>query len=133
MLWAGVRGFQRLGSRIEVVAEGVKWEIHSMRRLGYKQVIYETDSLFLAKMINGHTEVWPKLQPIIQEIHHTLSENPHYKIVFYSRDGNMAAYRIAKEAFSLQNHLPKLYYIVPDWLKPVFETDRSDVNQNFVG
>ncbi|XP_013738900.1 uncharacterized protein LOC106441652 [Brassica napus] len=99
MLWAGVRGFQRLGSRIEVVAEGVKWAIHSMRRLGYKQVIYEIDSLFLAKMINGHAEVWPKLQPIIQEINHTLSENPHYKVVFYSRDGNMAAYRIANEVF----------------------------------
>lgn len=73
MLWAGVRSFQRLGSPIETEAEGIKWAIHSMSRLGYKQVIYETDSQVFAKMINGHEEVWSKLKPLIQEIQHDIS------------------------------------------------------------
>lgn len=59
--------------------------------------------------------------------------NPHYKIVFYTKEGNNAADRIANEAFSIQNHVSKLYSIVPDWLKLAFETDMTDVSSNNVG
>lgn len=53
--------------------------------------------------------------------------------MFYTKEGNNAADRIANEAFSIQNHVSKLYSIVPDWLKLAFETDMTDVSSNNVG
>lgn len=57
MLWAGVKGTQIMGSPIETEAEDIKWAMQSMCSLGYKQVIFETDSLVLAKMIAGQEEI----------------------------------------------------------------------------
>ena len=59
--------------------------------------------------------------------------NAGYKLEYYPRESNKAADRIANETFSLQNHVPKLYSIVPVWLKSVFETDLSIVVSNIMG
>lgn len=131
MLWAGMKRVQSLGSPIEIEAEGIKWEC--TLSLGYKQMIFETDSLMIVKMIAGTEAIWPKLRPIIQELSHYLSTNAGYGIVYHPREGNKTAYRIAKETFSLQNHVPKLYSIVPDWLKSEFEADLHVVVSNFDG
>ncbi|XP_013652406.1 uncharacterized protein LOC106357268 [Brassica napus] len=82
LLWAGVKDFQRVGSPIEAEAEGIKWATQSKRSLGYNQVPYETDSQVLARMITGQEVIWPKLEPVMQEIQHYLSENPGYKLGF---------------------------------------------------
>ena len=102
-----------------------------MARLGYSQVIFETDSQVLARMIKGSAETWPKIQPIIQDITQSLQKNWSYKVEFFSRDGNKTADRIAKEVFSLLNHVPKLYSMVPSWLKPVLEADMPSVGLNY--
>lgn len=61
---------------IETEAVALNWAVQTMRSLGYKQVIYETDSLVLPKMIAGSEKIWPKLKPIIQDLTQSLSELP---------------------------------------------------------
>ncbi|XP_013720024.1 uncharacterized protein LOC106423811 [Brassica napus] len=131
MLWAGARRFQGVGSPIETEAIALQWAIQSMIRFGYKHVQFETDSLVLAKMINGKEETWPKLKPIIQEITHSLSTNRSYRVEYFSRDGNKTADRIAKEAFSFMNHVPKLYSVMPSWLIHVIEADMPSLGSNY--
>ncbi|XP_009121368.1 uncharacterized protein LOC103846215 [Brassica rapa] len=133
LLWAGVKDFQRVGSPIEAEAEGIKWAMQSMRSLGYNQVLYETDSQVLARMTAGQEVIWPKLEPVMQEIEHYLSENPGYKLGYYPREGNKAAGRVAKEAFSLGNHVPRFYSIMPIWLVSLCEADMPIVNMNSMG
>ncbi|KAL0854288.1 hypothetical protein Bca101_059440 [Brassica carinata] len=88
--WAGARCIRRLESPKETEATALNWAMQTMRRFGYKQVIYEIDSLILTKMIAGTKQIWPKLKPIIQEIKHTPSESPSFKVGFYIREGNKA-------------------------------------------
>ena len=133
MLWAGAKNLQRMNSPIETEAEGIKWAMQSLCSLGYKQVIFETDSQILARMVVGKESTWPKLKPILQEIQHILSGNLGLKVTFFPREGNKAADRVANEAFSLENHVPKLHSILPIWLKSVCEADMSVVNMNSVG
>ena len=128
-----MKSVQGLRSPAEAEAEGIKWAMHSMSSLRYKQVIFETDALLIVKMITRTEEIWPNLKPIIMEIQNCLTGNAGYRLGYYPRESNKAAYRIAKEAFSLQNHVLKLYSIVPVWLKSVFETDLSTVVPNFMG
>ena len=133
LLWAGMKSVQGLRSPAEAEVEGIKWAMHSMSSLGYKQVIFETDALLIVNIVAGTEEIWPNLKPIIMEIQNCLTGNAGYRLGYYPRESNKAAYRIAKEAFSLQNHVLKLYSIVPVWLKSVFETDLSTVIPNFMG
>ncbi|XP_013662913.2 uncharacterized protein LOC106367640 [Brassica napus] len=133
LLWAGMKSVQGLRSPAEAEAEGIKWAMHSMSSLGYKQVIFETDALLIVKMVAGTEEIWPNLKPIIMEIQNCLTGNASYRLEYYPRESNKAADKIANEAFSLQNHVSKLYSIVPVWLKSVFETDLSTVVPNFMG
>ncbi|XP_018473809.1 uncharacterized protein LOC108845037 [Raphanus sativus] len=130
LLWAGAQRFEGLDSHVETEATALNWAIKSMSRLDYSQVIFETDAQVLVKMIEGVKEIWPKLKPIIQDITHSLKMNSSFKVEFFSRDGNKTTYKIAKEAFSFMNHVPKLYSIVPSWLKPVLEADMPYVGLN---
>lgn len=101
-----------------------------MLRFGYNQVIFETDSMVLARIIAGTEAIWPKLQLIIQEIAYSLSLNPSYKVEFYSREGNKTADGIGKKKISFLNHVPKLYSLKPRWLKSVLEVDMPRDNNN---
>ncbi|XP_018462888.2 uncharacterized protein LOC108834019 [Raphanus sativus] len=130
LLWAGAKRLQGVGSPIETEALALRWAVQTMVRFGYKHVLFETDSLVLAKMITGKEETWPKLKPLIQEISHTLSANRGYKIEYSTRDSNKTADRIAKEALSFMNYVPKLYSIVPQWLKVVIEADMPSLGSN---
>ncbi|XP_048599883.1 uncharacterized protein LOC125579997 [Brassica napus] len=131
LLWAGAQRFEGLSSPVETEATALNWAIRSMARLGYSQVIFETDSQVLARMIEGSAETWPKIQPIIQDITQSLQKNRSYRVEFFSRDGNKTADRIAKEDFSFLNHVPKLYSMVPSWLKSVLEADMPSVGLNY--
>lgn len=68
MLWAEARALTGLESSIRTETEALQWTVESMAKFGYNNIIFETDSLALAKMINGTEEVWPKLQPVIDII-----------------------------------------------------------------
>lgn len=94
-----------------------------MARFGYRNIIFESDSLSLVKMVNGIEEVWPVLQPTIEVIRSSLSQFNGVEVVFYPRGGNKAADRIAKESLTFVSSVPKLYSVLPLWLKYQVRSD----------
>ena len=127
LLWAGARKLPMMRSVIETEAEAISWAIQTLVGFGYKTVIIETDSLVLARMLNGEEEVWPVLEPILQGITSSLAVNAGYKMVYYPRSGNKSADRIAKETSTFTSFVPKLYSMVPMWLNSCFEADKPFV------
>ena len=61
-------------------------------------MIFETDSLSLAQMINGTEDVWPILQPIVEVIYHYLLQIRSFEVRFYPKGGNKAANIIVNES-----------------------------------
>ena len=51
---------------------------------------------------------------------------------YYPRGGNKAADRVAKESITFVSSIPKLYSIVPVWLKYQVGSDKT-VYQNNIG
>ena len=127
LLWAGARKLPMMRSVIETEAEAISWAIQTLVGFEYKTVIIETDSLVLARMLNGEEEVWPVLEPILQGITSCLAVNAGYKVVYYPRSGNKSADRIAKETSTFTSLVPKLYSMVPMWLNSCFEADKPFV------
>lgn len=74
------------------------------------------------KLISGEEE-WPLLNPIAHDIRLLLSHFGEVKVEHRLRDCNRVADRIAKEALSTLNYVPKLYLRVPSWLKCTIEND----------
>ncbi|CAG7897956.1 unnamed protein product [Brassica rapa] len=54
-----------MGSAIETEAEAIRWAVRTMSGFGYRNVVVETDSLVLSRMINGVEDTWPILKPIL--------------------------------------------------------------------
>lgn len=52
-----------------------------------------------------------------------LKANSGFKVAFYHREGVSVADRIAEEALSFENYVPKLYSVTPRWLKDFVEAD----------
>ena len=52
-MWAGERAVTGMESSIRTEAEALQWAVESMSRFRCNNIIFETDSLSLAKMING--------------------------------------------------------------------------------
>ncbi|RID44706.1 hypothetical protein BRARA_I01484, partial [Brassica rapa] len=74
VLWTGARTVTRLVSTIITETEVLEWSAETLAGFGYKNIIFESDSLTLVKMINGVEEVWPMLQPTIEVIRQSLSQ-----------------------------------------------------------
>ncbi|CDY23510.1 BnaC06g24790D [Brassica napus] len=127
LLWAGAKKMAVMRSAIETEAEAIRWTIQTLVGFGYSRVSFETDSLVLAKMLNGEEEFWPVLEPILQDISTSLSSNGGFEVVYYPRSGNKSADRIAKETTTFTSFVPKLYSMVPLWLKLCLETDKPVV------
>ena len=125
VLWAGARAVTKTGSAILAEAEALKWGAETLANFGYKNIIFETDSLQLAKMINGTEEVWPILHPTIELIRHHLLQIGSFEVRFYPRGGNKAADIIAKESITFVSSIPMLYSVVPMWLKYQVWSDKS--------
>lgn len=53
--------------------------------------------------------------------------------VLFKRNEQSSRENIANETFSFLNHVPKVYSIVPDWLKTIVKADTSIVGLNTVG
>ena len=124
LVWAGARELPTLGSPIKFEAEAIRWAIHTLVGFNYQQVIVETDSLELTKMINGTEAPWPKLRPIIQDISNMLVTKEAYRVEFFPLSGNKVTDRTAKESLTFMSHVPKLYFIVPVWLSSLLEADK---------
>ncbi|VVB08136.1 unnamed protein product [Arabis nemorensis] len=67
VLWMGAKTLSRLSSVIEAEAEAIRWAIISLKRLGYTQIEFETDSKELAGICSKEKE-WPKLGPLMEDI-----------------------------------------------------------------
>ena len=128
-MWAGAKKLAALRSAIETEAEAIRWALQTVVSFGYRSVIMETDSLLLAQMLNGEEEVWPLLQPIIQDISTMLSRSEGYEVRYYPRSGNKSADRIAKETTTFTSFVPKLYSMVPKWLSSCVMADKPFVRQ----
>lgn len=124
MLWAGAKRITGLGSELEVEAEAMRWAVYTLAGFGYKNVIFETDSQVLARMLRKEEEVWPRVCPVIQEISASLMGFNEVEVVHYPRGGNKVADRIAKETAAFTSFVPKLYFIVPSWLDSCMEADK---------
>ena len=131
-LWVGARSVTKAGSAIAAEAEALKWGAETLAQFGYTNIIFETDSLSLARMINGVEEVWPSLQPTVEVIRYYLLQIGSYVVRYYPRGGNKAADRVAKESITFVSSIPKLYSIVPVWLKYQVGSDKT-VYQNNIG
>lgn len=90
-----------------------------MVQLYYQKVIFESDSLELVSMINNE-EQRPSLAPILQGIKLLLSRIQELKLVLSPREGNEVADRIARESLSLLNDDPRLYHVMPNWIKKLY-------------
>ncbi|XP_024014941.1 uncharacterized protein LOC112088855 [Eutrema salsugineum] len=97
--WMGAWTIPKVKSALEAEAEALCWALRMMVSLGYQKLILETDSLNLAKSVNQET-TFSQLAPIIQDIRSMLTQIPEVKVVFYHREGNEAANRIAKKSIS---------------------------------
>lgn len=113
LLWAGAKKLNGLGSALEAEAEALRWAIYSMRGFAYRNVIFETDSLVLKRLITGEEELWPRMRPIIQEIQSLLEGDRGFQVGFYPRSSNKVADRIAKETVTFTSIVHKLYSIRP--------------------
>ncbi|CAE6102502.1 unnamed protein product [Arabidopsis arenosa] len=122
VLWLGARSLPRVGKVLEVEVESLRWAVLSMARFNYRKVIFETDSQQLVSLIRGEQEN-NHLNPMIQDIKHLLQQFEEYRVEFTFREGNGVADRIAKESLSFENHDPKLYSIMPMWIKPFVDID----------
>lgn len=60
---------------------------------------------------------WPSLSPTLQDVTHLLNLFEEAKVIFNPRECNCVADRIANEALSHENYVPKLYSLVPNSVK----------------
>ncbi|CAD5323156.1 unnamed protein product [Arabidopsis thaliana] len=122
VLWLGARTLPMTSKALEVEIEGFRWAVLSLIRLNYRRIIFESDSqqtlnLIRGDMVNSH------FSPIIQDIQQLLQRFEEVKLSFTFREGNGVTDRIAKESLSFQNYDPKLYSVLPDWVKSYVEAE----------
>lgn len=114
MLWAEAKRITSMGSELEVEAEALRWVAYTLAGFGYRDVIFETDSQILSRMVRGEEEVWPRVYPVIQEISSSLTRFNEVEVVHYPRSGNKVADRIANETAACTSFVPKLYSMQND-------------------
>lgn len=127
LVWAGAKKMGEMRSAIEAEAEAIRWVVFTLAGFGYTRVCFESDSMSLAKMINGEEEIWPVLQPIIQDISSMLAGKEGFHVVYYPRSGNKTADRVAKKTSTFTSFVPKLYSMVTLWLSSCVEADKPIV------
>lgn len=123
MLWCGTRAYPRLQSVLHTDTEALKWAIVSAASLGYRDIIFETDSKDLVEALQRKS-VWPVLRIVHQIISQNIKCFGNSKIKLFLREGNQVADRIAWEAFSLEINDPIMYSLVLSWLNVRVKVDK---------
>lgn len=119
----GAKTVPRTRTVVEMEVEALHWAVVNVSRFQYKQVIFESDSQELISLMKGE-ESRPHIDPILLDIQQHLHNFDEVKFEFSKRESNKVVDRIAQESLSFKNYVPKLYSIVPIWLKAMVETDR---------
>ncbi|KAG7572302.1 Endonuclease/exonuclease/phosphatase superfamily [Arabidopsis suecica] len=122
VLWMGQRALPRVQTVLETELEALRWAVLTMSRFNYRRVIFESDSQHLVSILNDDLEC-SNLGPRLQDIRNLLQHYEEVQIVFTRREGNKVADRIARESLSLLNYDPKLYSLMPDWVKNLVVID----------
>lgn len=120
--WIGSRRLPKMRTPLEVEAEAVRWAMRFMLRLNFGNVIFETDSKCLVEAFKEEDR-WPSLSTYLQDIKSLKSKMEGKKLAFQYREANRVADRIAKEIISFENNAPRLYTIMPNWVKTYVEND----------
>ncbi|CAE5960166.1 unnamed protein product [Arabidopsis arenosa] len=116
VLWIGARALPKLKNVLEAELEALRWAVIMMSRFNYKKIIFESDAKSLIDLLNKD-EDWPSLRPSLQDIRAKLQLFEEVKFQYTPRGGNSVADRVARESLSFTNYDPKLYSVVPSWLK----------------
>ena len=116
VLWMGARALPRTKNVLEAELEALRWAVLTMSRFNYKRIIFESDAQALVNLLNSD-DFWPTLQPALEDIQQLLHHFEEVKFEFTPRGGNKVADRIARESISFSNYDPKLFSIVPQWLR----------------
>ncbi|CAA7041153.1 unnamed protein product [Microthlaspi erraticum] len=124
VMWIGAKAIPKTRTVIEAELEALRWAMRFLRRFNYRKIVFESDSKELINMIN-EAEEWPMLQPGLNEIRHLVTHFDEVAFAFQSREGNGVADRVAKEALSFMIDAPKIYSIVPDWVKSQIDVDNQ--------
>lgn len=120
--WMGLRKIPKLRSPIEVETEALRWAMRSMKQLNFENVIFVSDSKCLVGVLN-EIALRPNLHTYVQDIKHIQKGMANSKVTFQCRETNRVADKIAKEAISLEISVPRLYTVLPFWLKSYVEDD----------
>lgn len=126
ILWLGAKALRKTRSVLEVELEALRWAILTMTRFNYQKIIFESDSLEAVNLVNSG-EIWSAYAPILQDIKLLLLQFQAVKVSYISREGNGVADRVAKESISFENYDPKLYSLMPNWIKHYVLVDKPVV------
>ncbi|XP_024009134.1 uncharacterized protein LOC112084162 [Eutrema salsugineum] len=85
-------------------------------RLGFIRIIFEVDAKELVEIVQGASQK-VQIHPLCQDIRRALSCIPEAEVRFHVREGNKVADRIARMALSFVSDAPRLYTIMPEWIK----------------
>ena len=118
VLWIGARALPRTRNVWEAELEAMRWAVLTLRRFNYKRIIFESDAQVLINLLNCD-DVLLSLKPGLEDIKQILHHFEEVKFGFTPRGGNKVADRIARESLSFLNFDPKLYSIVPQWIRNV--------------
>lgn len=122
VIWMCARALPKVKNVLEAELEAMRWAVTSMSRFRYKKVIFESDAQSLINLINSDEE-WPSLKPMLQDIRKTLCQFEEVKFMYVPRGANGVADRVARESLSMLSHDPKLYSIMPSWIKSIVELE----------
>lgn len=123
ILWMGARTLPKVKTVLEAELEALRWAVTIMYQFRYNKVIFESDSQNIITLLNSD-ENWPSLNPTLQDIRGMLYHFEEVKIKFIPRGANTVADRITREAISFSNYDPKLYSMVPNWVKNYVDVER---------
>ncbi|KAG7583713.1 Reverse transcriptase domain [Arabidopsis suecica] len=121
-LWLGLRVVPKVKTVLEIELEALRWAVLTMSRFNHKKIVFESDSKQLITVMKEGVDL-PNLDPSIQDIRNLLQHFVEVEFSFTHREGNRVADRIARESLSLLNYVPKLYSIVPSWVKNLVDMD----------
>ncbi|XP_010490159.1 PREDICTED: uncharacterized protein LOC104767890 [Camelina sativa] len=126
VLWMGAQAIRCAYLAMEVELEASGGAIHSMLRLNYTRVIFESDSLGLVNLLNSE-EIWHAFAPLLYDIKCLISSFQDFKIVYVPRVCNSVADRVARESLSFENYDPKFYSMMSSWIKHFVVKDKQSV------
>lgn len=120
--WYGAKVYPKLLSCLEAEAAALVWAMNCVDNLGFKEVLFESDSKFLIQAVCKPKE-WPRLTTYTTKILLTPRRFLQPSYCFMGRQANIFAGSIAKSVTSCPIYYAKLDCSIPHWLHPSVERE----------